>query len=424
MTVSVSRLVLAAKQHEIVELRTLASKARFVGVVGHLIHALQKERGASSVYLASDGQRFATLREELSAQSVPIEDELRRQFADLLQSPGATDAKLLSLMAWALLGMDTLPTLRSQVSERELPAEEAMQAFSRIVAGLIALIFEVADTSINPAISRLLVSLFYLVQGKELAGQERAVGAVSFAAGRSNAAHQQRALHLIDAQERSFQSFGEFADEAAREQWRALESSHNMAQLERLRRILLSARPGEAVDADMSDAWFNCCSERLASMWSVQYALVERLEKQCDALIEEAELNLSDSAGLLNALRENPPAGAGMVERLADLGAPATPASPAIQGDAAQRSPGHSMIAVLQAQSARLAAMEDELEKARRALKERKTIERAKGMLMARLGLTEEAAYKMLRKSSMDQNRCMQDVAEATLALANLIAPR
>lgn len=413
MNVTVSRLVLAAKQHEIDELRQLAAKARFVGVVGHLIHALQKERGASSVFLASAGQRFASIRDELSAHSAPLEEELRRHFADFVQHPDAADAKLLSLMAWALLGLEALPDLRRQVSAHALQAEEAVQAFSRIIAGLIALIFEVADTAINPDISRLLVSLFHFVQAKELAGQERAVGALSFASGRCSAAHQQRAHHLIDAQERSFQVFGEFADDTAREQWAALENSTNMAQLERIRRILLSARPGDPLDADLSDRWFNCCSDRLASMWSLQYGLVERLEAHCAGLIEEAEHNLSDSEGLLHALRENPPAGAGMAERLGELPPSDAPLSP-----------GHAMIAMLQAQSARLASMEDELEKARRALKERKTIERAKGVLMARLGLTEEAAYKMLRKSSMDQNRCMQDVAEATLSLADLLAPQ
>jgi len=65
-----------------------------------------------------------------------------------------------------------------------------------------------------------------------------------------------------------------------------------------------------------------------------------------------------------------------------------------------------------------------ELQAARRALSERKVIERAKGMLMARLGLTEEAAFRALQKASMDQNRRLLDVAEATLALPDLAFAR
>jgi AmiR/NasT family two-component response regulator len=87
---------------------------------------------------------------------------------------------------------------------------------------------------------------------------------------------------------------------------------------------------------------------------------------------------------------------------------------------------GHaaSLADLLQTQTARLASMEVELDAARRALHERKVIERAKGALMSRLGLTEEAAFRSLQKASMDHNRRLLDVAEATLALPDAFFAR
>src|SRR5690606_7493526 len=79
-----------------------------------------------------------------------------------------------------------------------------------------------------------------------------------------------------------------------------------------------------------------------------------------------------------------------------------------------------SLVDLVQAQAARLAQMEAELEAARRTLQDRKVIERAKGALMSRLGLSEEAAFRMLQKASMDHNRRLVDVAEATLALPDI----
>ena len=79
-----------------------------------------------------------------------------------------------------------------------------------------------------------------------------------------------------------------------------------------------------------------------------------------------------------------------------------------------------TLVDLLQTQSARLATMELELDAARRALHERKVIERAKGALMSRLGLTEEAAFRSLQKASMDHNRRLLDVAEATLSLPDV----
>ena len=64
--------------------------------------------------------------------------------------------------------------------------------------------------------------------------------------------------------------------------------------------------------------------------------------------------------------------------------------------------------------------MESELDAARRALNDRKVIERAKGVLMARLGMSGEVAFRTLQKASMDHNKRLVDVAEATLALPDL----
>jgi len=48
-------------------------------------------------------------------------------------------------------------------------------------------------------------------------------------------------------------------------------------------------------------------------------------------------------------------------------------------------------------------------------LEVRKLIERAKGVLMKRHGLTEEEAFKRIRKASMDSRKSMREIAEAIL---------
>ena len=46
----------------------------------------------------------------------------------------------------------------------------------------------------------------------------------------------------------------------------------------------------------------------------------------------------------------------------------------------------------------------------------RKVIERAKGTLMARLGLTEDEAFRRLRRAAMDSRKPMVEIARALLA--------
>ncbi len=64
-----------------------------------------------------------------------------------------------------------------------------------------------------------------------------------------------------------------------------------------------------------------------------------------------------------------------------------------------------------------------ELEEARSELEERKLIERAKGILITSRGLTEEAAYALLRKTAMNQNRKIAEIAQSLVTAAGLLAP-
>ncbi|MEI6438024.1 MAG: GAF domain-containing protein [Candidatus Omnitrophota bacterium] len=62
--------------------------------------------------------------------------------------------------------------------------------------------------------------------------------------------------------------------------------------------------------------------------------------------------------------------------------------------------------------------MEEAL-KAKEALETRKLVERAKGALMKMNGLSEEAAYKMIHRKSMDSCKSMKDIAESILLMVD-----
>ena len=62
-----------------------------------------------------------------------------------------------------------------------------------------------------------------------------------------------------------------------------------------------------------------------------------------------------------------------------------------------------------------------ELADARGALSDRKVIDRAKGLLMQRQGLSEQAAFEKLRKAAMDKGLRLADVAQRVLDAAELL---
>ena len=62
-----------------------------------------------------------------------------------------------------------------------------------------------------------------------------------------------------------------------------------------------------------------------------------------------------------------------------------------------------------------------EIADAKGELQERKVIDRAKGLLMQRQGLSEQAAYDKLRKTAMDKGLKLADVAQRMLDVADLL---
>jgi response regulator NasT len=64
-----------------------------------------------------------------------------------------------------------------------------------------------------------------------------------------------------------------------------------------------------------------------------------------------------------------------------------------------------------------------ELEEARQALDDRKSIDRAKGILMSDQRMSEAEAYEWLRKRAMNDNRRVADVANAVIAATPTATP-
>jgi response regulator NasT len=67
------------------------------------------------------------------------------------------------------------------------------------------------------------------------------------------------------------------------------------------------------------------------------------------------------------------------------------------------------------------AKLQEELERAKSALEDRKVIDRAKGILMKVKGLTEEEAYVLLRSTAMREKKKIGEIAQSILTASELL---
>ena len=404
MAKSGSSFLLAARRCEIRELEQLALTGELVNVIGRFIHALQKERGLSIVFLASHGTRFGDQRLLQVAECERVEQDLRTQF-DTLDTDSAgvrNGARLFSRIAVVLHALDALRALRQRIGAQALPTEDASASIVRLIAGLLGVVFEAADGATNPEISRALVALFNFMQGKEFAGQERAFGAAAFARGHTDAAQQQQWMHLIASQERCFEVFTDFSGARMLQAWSQHQAGESLLEIERLRRVGCALNAQGTLDTQLSSVWFDACTRRIDAMKTLEDLLAADLGSLCERKISEARDEMRDQQAILDALA-----------RQADADSDA----PARYGPQFER----SMLGLVQDQARRLQAMGYELETVRAALNERKVVERAKGLLMASRKLSEDEAYNLLRQTAMNQNRRLLDVAEAVLAMSDFL---
>jgi two-component system, response regulator / RNA-binding antiterminator len=68
-----------------------------------------------------------------------------------------------------------------------------------------------------------------------------------------------------------------------------------------------------------------------------------------------------------------------------------------------------------------VARLRAELDATKAALEERKTVDRAKGLLMKAKGLDEEDAYALLRRTAMDQGKKLSEIAAALITASELL---
>ncbi|ARP91523.1 antitermination regulator [Bordetella genomosp. 9] len=409
------RFLLAARRSELHGLEALARTCDLVIRIGRLVHALQKERGASNLYLSGGDAGLLPMLAALRADAQDIEHEAR-EFLGRLEPDAsrATDnARLLNGIAYALYRLDELPGLRARIRQRHIDAEDASQRFTALIASLLAIVFEAADSSLDPGITRTLVALLNFMQGKELCGQERAYGVMGYTAGYFSDARKSRMREFADSQARCFAVFEQYAPPALMDAWRELRQTHD-DELGRMRGMVARTSESQPLDPSLATLWFDLCTARIDAMHGVETRLAQALASQCEARIAEMRDELRHHGRLLDVFAgrdadrpDTPPAMLFNVQGRI-LGAP----PPDGVGSDMER----SLLDMLQEQTLRMQRANDALSEMRGLLDERRRIEKAKWVLAGHYRLSEQDAHERLQKMAMDNRLPLTEVARQVLA--------
>jgi len=415
---STEDFLLAAKQSEINALNQLATNCRLVVSVSDFIHELQKERGLSNSYLVSQGKRLQKERiEEIEAI-----DRAQQQFIATLKPLdlkrcGSSTIRLYHSLAYVLHSLDELPQVRESVSNQAISATDNTKFFNHLIAGLLAVIFEAADVSNDPDITKALIALFNFVQGKEYAGQERAWGVIGFTKGSFSNSTKDQIKALMDAQFGCFDAFNDFSSVIPAAQWRQLESAEAAFEMERMRQLIARFKTGDSLPTAIGEVWYQAATSRIDGMQEIVKTLTEELSNVCQTKVKQASDELKNHQAHLVSLGnyEAPPMSAltAMDKQSSD--------TTITMSNGVNLKLAQSIYDLVQKQAEHLRKVSEELTFAKQTLNERKLIEKAKGILMSSQGVSEEAAYKQLRQAAMDGNKRIIDIADNIISVSSML---
>jgi methyl-accepting chemotaxis protein len=271
-----------------------------VSKVSDLIHELQKERGISAAFLASDGQKMAA---ELQPQRV-LTDKARSVFnataATMKADGGETEATALLEPAVKLLS--ELTQRRVLVSHVTIKAPESNLYYTKTIRALIDVCSAVAREAGNPELSNAVWAFMSILQAKERAGVERALGTPPYGAGVFTPRQQQRYLRSLGEQEAYLQQFEARATPAERAGFEKISREAAFTQFLELRRIAVETPAGEELPFKDGPGFFNAATGRIDLMRKFEEELSGDLARVSSRLVVQSDMRFYAALGAVAVL--------------------------------------------------------------------------------------------------------------------------
>ncbi len=385
------------------EALALRAAAKYLESSLELMHHIQREREASCRYLGAQG---ASHREMLAGSRAATDRRLRVFLRSLPQPPRQSgeaepqglrvDSRQAQKLATLLLGLAELTDKREEIARCRAPGHLAHTFYTELLARLLAVNFSTSDLLPAAAAVPICVALCYLADAKELADQERAWGSLCLAAGAVTREDKEKLADLIERQEQSLRVFEQLAPDFATQLLKIDQGGIGL-EFENLRRqMALAAGPPSARLPELA-AWFEAATWRLDRWREIEQTLLRKLQDSCSGTLE-------DGRGLQPYGEGDGAAAAGQTAPVAVLAEGRLP-----------RGVASSLAKVVTEQARQIRKLNNELAAARRALDERKMLDRAKRLLMKHRGLTEPEAHRFLREEAMRRRRKIPEIAALLL---------
>ena len=264
---------------QLVELTELA------GYSGSLVHELQKERGATAIFLQSQGR---TYKEELQQQHQNTNAALDSINAFLSGfDVGHFDPSFAAHMSEVKNKLNAIPDLRESISSLTINPGEAIGTYTSTNTHLLETVGIMMTLGDDVEMSNLLASYFFFMQSKERAGIERAVLSQVFAKGFTTQADIMKFSQLVEAQEAYIKSFQTVATPAHISYYGQQMGDASVSEVQSMRSVMLAGPQNGGYSIEAPE-WFATITKKINLLKDVETRLEYDLLLRATAHQQEA----------------------------------------------------------------------------------------------------------------------------------------
>ncbi|MDD9912093.1 MAG: methyl-accepting chemotaxis protein [Alphaproteobacteria bacterium] len=257
--------------------------------ISSVVHELQKERGASAVFVGSKGKKF-------SEQMLEQRQSTNKSMANMhtaLEGFNASKygAKFTTKFNKMMERFNQLEGMRKSISSLRLSVAETAGFYTQTNAIVLEVFNEIGIFSPQAEVTQAVVSYINLLQGKERAGIERAVGSGALASGSFSKAVYSKFLNLIATQDAYTAVFKSFAWPEQIEYLEKTVVGKDVDEVMRIRQLISLAGP-EAKLEEEAGHWFEVTTGRINLLKKVEDRLAQDLAELTARVKQQAFSNM------------------------------------------------------------------------------------------------------------------------------------
>jgi methyl-accepting chemotaxis protein len=298
MALGVAKLI--NERNYITTSSTVQGVAELAPNVSNLVHELQKERGMSAGFIGSGGQAFA---DTINDQRALTDQQLAGFEAAFAQLQSTTKLEAISEpLQSAQSALADLRQRRASVDALNLSVAEMAGYYSPLISDLLDVIQSMATVIEDGEMLRPVLGFVALLEGKERAGIERAMGAAGFGAGAFSQAIYRNFIRLGAMQDVYFETFrlyGHSDDVAFFEEQMAGPSAE---EVDALRALAASSPYGGDISMVSGPEWFAASTRRIDALKAVEDQVVAGINEMAAGNVAYAQRGFWMLAAMLAGL--------------------------------------------------------------------------------------------------------------------------